>query len=138
MTEGGYVCSGFKKQCALKTVDLQLSKALFSLDPDNLQLVPALFFLGLGALFCCSFFCSLDQPCKTLQTVQVAPLKLTPAVLPSAVNAVPFCFKAGHTVSLHDLIQSCIRFNHRMRVPVEPYFCLKQSISKRFYRNFRC
>ena len=29
--------------------------------------------LGLGTLFCCSFFCSLDQPCKTLQTFQVAP-----------------------------------------------------------------
>ena len=50
--------------------DLHLSKSLFSLDPDNLQLHC---FLGLGALFCCLFFCSLDQPCKTLQTVQVAP-----------------------------------------------------------------
>ena len=47
-------------------------KALFSLDPDNLQLHC---FLRLGALFCCSFFCPLNQPCKTLQTVQqqVAP-----------------------------------------------------------------
>ena len=51
-------------------VDLHLSKALFSLDPDNLHLQC---FLGLGASFCYSFFCSLDQPCKTLQTVQVAP-----------------------------------------------------------------
>ena len=29
-------------------------------------------FLGLATLFCCSLFCSLDQPCKTLQTVQGA------------------------------------------------------------------
>ena len=50
-------------------VDLHLSKALFSLDPDNLKLHC---FLGLGALFCCSFFCPLDQPCNTLQTVLVA------------------------------------------------------------------
>ena len=52
-----------------ETLDLHLSKALFSLDPENLQLHC---FLGLGALFCCSFFYSLDQPCTTLQTVQVA------------------------------------------------------------------
>ena len=52
-------------------VDLHSSKALFSLDPDNLQLHC---FLGLGALFCCSFFCPLYQPCKTLQTVQVDPI----------------------------------------------------------------
>ena len=51
-------------------VDLHLSKALFSLDPGNLQLHC---FLGLGALFCCSFFCPLDQPCKMLQMVQVTP-----------------------------------------------------------------
>ena len=61
--------------CALlfmteKSVDLHPTKPLFSLDPDNLQLHC---FLGLGALFCCSFFCPLDQPYKTLQTVQVAP-----------------------------------------------------------------
>ena len=47
-------------------VDLHLSKVLFSLDPDNLQLHC---FLGLGALFCCSFFCPLNEPCKTLQMV---------------------------------------------------------------------
>ena len=35
-------------------VDLHLLKALFSLDPYNLQLHC---FLGLGALFCFSFFC---------------------------------------------------------------------------------
>ena len=52
-------------------VDLHPSKALFSLDPDNLQLHC---FLGLGALFCRSFFCPLDQPCKMLQTVQVTPI----------------------------------------------------------------
>ena len=52
------------------TADLHLSKALFSLYPDNLQLHC---FLGLGALFCCSFFCPLYQPCKTLQMVQVDP-----------------------------------------------------------------
>ena len=53
-------------------VDLNLSKALFSLDPYNLQLHC---FLGLimRALFCFSFFYSLEQPCKALQTVQVAP-----------------------------------------------------------------
>ena len=50
-------------------MDLHPSKALFSLDPDNLQLHC---FLGLGALFCCSFLCPLDQPCKMLQTMQVA------------------------------------------------------------------
>ena len=50
------------------TVDLHPSKALFSLDPDNLQLH---FFLGLGTLFCRLFFCPLDQPCKTLQMAQV-------------------------------------------------------------------
>ena len=52
----------------ITTVDLHFSKALFSLNPDNLQLK----FLRLGALFCWSFVCSLGQPCKTLQTVQVA------------------------------------------------------------------
>ena len=51
-------------------IDLHLSKATFSLDPDNLQLH---WVLGVGALFCCSFFCPLDQPCKRLQTVQVTP-----------------------------------------------------------------
>ena len=56
----------------IEIVDLHLSKALFSLDPDNLQLHC---FLGLGALFFCSFFCPLDQPCKTLQTVLVVPIK---------------------------------------------------------------
>ena len=55
----------------IKTVDLHFSKALFSLNPDNLQLN----FLRLGALFCCSFFCSLDQPCKTMQMVRVAAIK---------------------------------------------------------------
>ena len=50
------------------TVDLHLSKTLFSLHPHNLQLHC---FVGLGALFCCS----VDQPCKTetLQRVQVTP-----------------------------------------------------------------
>ena len=52
----------------MKTVDLHLLKALFSLDPDNLQLRS---FLNLGTLYSCSFFCPLDQLCKTLQTVQV-------------------------------------------------------------------
>ena len=51
-------------------LDLYLSKALFSLYPDNLQLY---WFLRLGTLFCCSFFHPLDQPWKTLQTVQVTP-----------------------------------------------------------------
>ena len=48
-----------------QTVELYLSKAkaLLSLGPDNLQLHCS---LGLGRLFCCSFFCSLDHPCKTL------------------------------------------------------------------------
>ena len=41
------------------------------LDPENLQLHC---FVGLGALSCCSFFCPLDQSCKTLQMVQAAPL----------------------------------------------------------------
>ena len=60
---------------ALKTpVDLHLSKAVFSLDPNNLHLH---FFLRLGALFHCSFFCPLDQPCKTLQMVQVTPKNST-------------------------------------------------------------
>ena len=31
----------------------------------------AAFFLGLGALFCCSFFCPLDQSCKTLIVSQM-------------------------------------------------------------------
>ena len=53
------------------TVELHPSKALFSLDPNNQQLHC---FLGLETLFCCSFFCPLDQPCKTLQIVQVAPM----------------------------------------------------------------
>ena len=53
-----------KKNQSPISVNLHLSKVLFSLDPDNLQLHC---FLGLEALFCCSFFCSLRQPCKTLQ-----------------------------------------------------------------------
>ena len=51
-------------------VDMHLSKALFPLDPDNLLLHC---FLGLGTMFCCSFFCSLEPPCKTLQMLQVTP-----------------------------------------------------------------
>ena len=56
----------------VNAADLHLSKALFSLDPYNLQ--PHCFFLEI--LFCCSFFCPLDQPCKMLQTVQVTPVNL--------------------------------------------------------------
>ena len=41
----------------------KVSKSLFSLELCNLQLHC---FLGLGTLFCCSFFCSFDQPCKML------------------------------------------------------------------------
>ena len=41
-----------------RTEDLHTSKALFSPDPDNVQLHCL---LGLGALFCCLFFCSLDH-----------------------------------------------------------------------------
>ena len=36
----------------------------------------ATLFLGLWALFCCSFFCPLGQPCKTLQIGQLAQDKL--------------------------------------------------------------
>ena len=36
-----------------------LSTALFPLDPFNLQLQ---WFLGLSALYCCSFFCAFDLP----------------------------------------------------------------------------
>ena len=56
-------------------VDLLLTKALFTLDPDK----PANCFLGLGALFRCSFFfffCPFDQTImKTLQMVHVAPFR---------------------------------------------------------------
>ena len=48
---------------------MHLSKVLFSLDPNNLQLHC---FSVLGTLYCCLFFCPLNQPCKTLQTVQLA------------------------------------------------------------------
>ena len=41
-----------------------------SIDPDNLQLYC---FLGLAALFCCSFLYPLGQPRGTLQMVQIAP-----------------------------------------------------------------
>ena len=51
-------------------VYLHLAKALFSLDSENLQLH---YLLWLASLFCCSFFCPLNQPCKTLQMVQIAP-----------------------------------------------------------------
>ena len=44
--------------------------------PSRLAPAFAAFFLVSGALFRCSFFCPLDQPCKTLQTVQVAPKSL--------------------------------------------------------------
>ena len=51
-------------------VDLHPSKTLFSLDTDNLQLHS---FLGLGAFgSVVRSFCPLDQPCKTLQIMQVA------------------------------------------------------------------
>ena len=63
-------CTGL--HWVFKPVDLHLTKALFSLNPDNLQLHC---FLQLGTLFCCLFFCPLDQPFKTLQTVQVPPFK---------------------------------------------------------------
>ena len=51
---------------ALRFIRPAPCKALLSLDSDNPQLHC---FLGLGTLFFCSFFCSLDQPCKPLQTV---------------------------------------------------------------------
>ena len=60
-----------------RKVDLHLSKALFSLNSDNLQLHC---FFGLETLFYCSFFCPLNQTCKTLQTVQVAPTQNKEAV----------------------------------------------------------
>ena len=59
----------------IQTVDLQPSKALISLDHYNLLLL-IISFLGMGSLFCCSFFCPLDQPSETLQTVQVAPIQI--------------------------------------------------------------
>ena len=46
---------GSVREKTKKAVDLHPSKALFSLDPDNLQLHC---FLGLGTLFCCLFFFS--------------------------------------------------------------------------------
>ena len=46
----------------------------YSLDPYNLQLHC---FLELGSLFGCSFFCPLDQPCKTLKMVQVTPITVS-------------------------------------------------------------
>ena len=55
-----------------KSVDLRLSKLYFHW---TLVTCSCIVFLGLGTLFCCSFFCSLDQSCKTLQTVQLAPLE---------------------------------------------------------------
>lgn len=58
------------------SVYLHLLKAIFSLDPDNLRLRC---FLGLGALFYCSLFCPLNQPCKT---VQVAPILLLLILVP--------------------------------------------------------
>ena len=53
-----------------RKVDLHLSKALFSLDSDNLQLHC---FFRAGNIVLLFVLCPLDQPCKTLQTVQVAP-----------------------------------------------------------------
>ena len=35
----------------------------------NAYMKEVYWFLGLGALFCCSLLCSLDQPCKTLQAL---------------------------------------------------------------------
>ena len=55
--------SGLWTTGAWCSVNLHLSKALFSLDPDTLQLHC---FLGLGALLCCSFFCPLGQPYSKL------------------------------------------------------------------------
>ena len=66
----------------ITSVDLYLLKALYSLDPDKLQLHCL---LGLGTLFCCSFFCSLDQPCKTLQ-------KVAPIAFEILVEGVGFIF----------------------------------------------
>ena len=57
--------SRWRSSCLLAiTVNLLLSKALFLLDPDNLQ--PHCFFFWWGTLFCCSIFCPLDQPYKML------------------------------------------------------------------------
>ena len=53
-----------------RTVDLRLSKAQFLLVRT---LISCRYIVFLETLFSCSFFCSLDQSCKTLQTVQVAP-----------------------------------------------------------------
>ena len=49
------------------------TKAVFSLDPVKLE---QHCFLGLGTLFYCSFFCPFEQPCYTLQMVQIAPIPL--------------------------------------------------------------
>ena len=86
-----------------KSVDLHFSKAQFSLDPYNLQLD---WFLGLGALFCCSFFCSFDQPCKTLQKVQLASYKclvhisfLLLQIAESALNPPPIATSSNDSSS---------------------------------------
>ena len=62
------------------SVDLQLSKALFSFTGpvavlffmvglEKIRGGRTLIFSWVGALFCCSFFCPLFQACKTLETV---------------------------------------------------------------------
>ena len=57
-----------------RTVDLHLSKPLFSLDPDNQQLHC---FLELRTLLRCSFFWSLDQHCKTFRQLNGASRSIT-------------------------------------------------------------
>ena len=69
-----------------QTLDPHLSKALFSLDPYNLQL---LCFLGLGALFN-------PNTCKTLQTVQVAPCQIRPADTSSVIHLSQCPFHTAH------------------------------------------
>ena len=72
--------------------DLHLSKALFSLDAHNLQLHC---FLGLGTSFCCLFFCPLDQPCTTLQMMQVTPRQHSTTVC-LETNPYPSVFAVDH------------------------------------------
>ena len=80
-------------------VDLHLSKAPFSLDPDNLQLHC---FLGLGT-FCRSFFCPLDryQPCNTLQMAQVAPCTVLYSGLVHTTRNTFFLEKLDAHISVH-------------------------------------
>ena len=98
--------------------------ALFPLAPNNLQLHC---FLGLRTLLCFSFFCPLDQPCKTGQTAP-PPLPL------HGTKGLNIC-TIIHSHSFDPFCNMSSTLLHSCRVPPIKPFCLCFSFFSDGYRR---